>query len=102
MIPDENGSKRILQEIISNCLILRSMANVLQNFVAKISESETNEELKKFAQEVIITLLKVRQDNPVLELQEAGYHNFDYDSAEKLVNRLSKDKIVIKDYIRLR
>ena len=47
-------------------------------------------------------MLKVRHDNPVIEFQEAGYHNFDYDCAEKLVHKVSKEKIPIKEYVRLR
>ena len=68
MIPDDNGSKKELQEMISNFLILKTMTNALFNFVTKVNESETNEEVKNFVQEVAITLLKLRHEHPVLEL----------------------------------
>ena len=89
-----------MQSVTSDYLLLRSMQNSLVTFVSKAGDQDA--EVRKLTHEIATTLLRIRQDNPVLEQSENGHGGFDHDSSEKLLVKAVKDKVPVKDYLRLR
>ena len=89
-----------MQSVTSDYLLLRSMQNALVTFVSKAGDQDA--EVRKLTHEIATTLLRIRQDNPVLEQSENGNGGFDNDSSEKLLLKAIKDKVPVRDYLRLR